>query len=370
MATDKDRRRQASERRQERRGEERGPKQARGPQQARERRDARQDEVRERKELREREQESGRGRHAERPTQITAAGWRDVAMRVKEQFTKDNVSLVGAGVGLYGLLALFPALAAAVSLYGIFASPEQVADQMEVLTDVLPEQGAEIIGGQLENLTQTGGGALGFGLIVGFLVALWSARQGMTALMIATNIAYNEQETRSFVKQLLVSLALTLGAVVGFVVIVLLGVVTPVALAFVGLGDTLEGLLAVLRWAVLWVLVVLGISVIYRYAPDRAHPQWRWVNWGSAIAATLWLLGSLAFALYVSSFGAYGETYGAIGGVIVLLLWFYLSGVVVVLGAEINAELEHQTAYDTTQGDPHPMGQRGAEAADTLGPSP
>jgi membrane protein len=157
------------------------------------------------------------------------------------------------------------------------------------------------------------------------------------------------------------------GAILAFVVIVLLAVVTPVVLQFVGLGDTVEALLAGLRWVVLWMLVVFGLSVIYRYAPDRRKPEWRWVAWGAAIAATLWIIGSLLFSLYVQNFGAYNETYGALGGVVVMLLWLYVSGFVVVLGAEINSELERQTTRDTTAGRPRRMGRRGAQAADTVG---
>lgn len=314
-------------------------------------------------------EERDRGREAERPRDLPKAGWRDVAMRVKDQVSEDNVSLIAAGVALYGLLALFPALAAVVSVYGLIASPDQVAEQMDAMQDVLPQAAQEIIGGQLQQLAGQGGGALGVGLAVGLLVSLWSARQGMTALMTATNIAYNEREGRSFLRQLLVSLGLTVGAVLGFVALLLLAVVAPLALQAVGIGDALDGLIGVLRWVVLWVLVVFGLTVVYRYAPDRSKPAWRWATWGAAVAATLWIIGSLLFSLYVQNFGAYGETYGALGGVVIMLLWFYLSGFVIVLGAEINAELERQTTRDTTAGQPRRMGRRGAQAADTVGRS-
>jgi membrane protein len=311
--------------------------------------------------------EGARGRMAEGPTEVPARGWKDVLTRVKDRISEDNVSIVAAGLALYALLAAFPALAAAISVYGLVASPDQVAEQMGAMQGVLPEQAHEIIGAQLQELAGQGGGALGFGLIVGILVSLWSARQGMTALMAATNIAYHEREERSFLRQLMVSLGLTLGAILGFVTVLLLAVVTPIVLQAVGLGGVLEGLIAALRWVVLWFLVAFGLSVVYRYAPSRDRPQWRWVSSGAGIAATLWIVGSLLFSLYVQNFGAYGETYGALGGVVVMLLWFFLSGFVVVLGAEINAQLERQTRRDTTAGRPRRMGKRGAHAADTLG---
>jgi membrane protein len=226
----------------------------------------------------------------------------------------------------------------------LFASPDQIAQQMQGLVGVLPQQAAEILQGALQNLASQRSDALGLGTVVGFLLAVWSARKGMAALMKATNIAYGESEDRGFIHQLLLSLAFTLAAVVGFVVVVLLAVAAPVVMKALGLGGPLETLLGALRWVLLWLIVVVALAVVYRYAPDRDRPDWRWVSWGSTAAATLWLVGSLLFSLYVRNFGTYGETYGALGGVVVLLLWFYLSGFVVVLGAEINAAIEQQTA--------------------------
>ncbi len=310
-----------------------------------------------------------RGREARRPREIPSRGWLDIALRVKNDVSRDNVSLVAAGLALYALLAVFPALAAALSLYGLFASPDQIAGQVESLAGALPEQVTGIVGSRLQNLASQQGGALGVGAVIGFVIALWSARKGITALMTATNIAYKEEEQRSFLRQLLVSLAFTVGAVVAFVGMVLVAVAVPVVLQAIGLGGVLESLVAVLRWVLLWLLMVLGLSVVYRYAPDRDPAQWRWVNWGSAAAATLWIVGSVLFGVYVRNFGSYGETYGSLGGVVVLLLWFYLSGFVVVLGAEINAEMERQTRKDTTRGGQEPMGRREAHAADTLGES-
>lgn len=310
---------------------------------------------------------ANRGREARAPREVPRSGWTDVAMRVKNEISRDNVSLVAAGLALYALLAAFPALAAALSIYGMVASPEQVASQVQGLAGVLPQQAADILTNQLQNLAQKQGGALGFGAVVGILLSVWSARKGMTALMTATNIAYDESEERGFLKQLMVSMAFTLGAVVGFVLVALVAVAVPLFLESLGLAGWLQLLLSALRWLVLWFLIVVGLAVVYRYAPNRDEPKWRWVTWGSAMAATLWIIGSVLFSLYVRNFGSYGETYGSLGGVVVLLMWFYLSGFIVVLGAEINAELEHQTRRDSTRGRGKPMGERGAYVADTVG---
>ena len=311
--------------------------------------------------------EASRGRDAERPSQIGRRGWWDVLVRVKEEMGEDNASLIAAGLALYALLAVFPGLTAAVSLYGLLASPDQVASQFQSIAGILPQQAAEILRGAMQGVASKQGGTLGFGVAAGILIALWSARKGMVALMQATNIAYDENESRGFFRQILVSLAFTLGAILGFLLVLMLAVAVPVALQQLGLPQILEVVLAVVRWAILWFLVVLGLAVVYRFAPDRNEPKWRWVTWGSAIAATLWIAGSILFALYVRNFGSYGATYGALGGVVILLMWFYLSGFIVILGAEINAEMEHQTGRDTTRGRPEPMGERGAHVADTLG---
>jgi membrane protein len=290
-------------------------------------------------------------------------------MRVKKEMAADNVDIIAGGLALYALLAVFPALAAAVSIYGLFASPGDIAGHLQQVAAVLPEDATNILQQQLTKLSEHPQDTLSFGVIVGIVLALWSARKGMVALMTATNVAYDEEENRGFFKQLFVSLAFTVGAVIGFLTVLLLGVAVPLALAFLPLGPAAEIVLLVSRWILLFAVATLGLAVIYRFAPDRSRAQWRWITPGSLIAATLWLLGSALFALYARNWGSYGETYGALGGVIVLLMWFYLSGYIIILGAEINAEMERQTKRDTTTGRPKPMGSRGAYSADTVGPS-
>lgn len=314
--------------------------------------------------------ENDRGRHARKPRQIPPRGWLDILLRVKDQLTSDNASIVAAGLALYALLAIFPALTAVVLLYGLFASPAQITDQLQQFQGLLPAEGLTILERQLTKLAVQSEDTLGFGLIAAVAVSLWSARKGMVALMMAANVAYNEHEHRGFFKRLFVSLAFTFGAVLGFILTLLLGVAVPVVLEFLPLGNAAEVVLLMLRWAILWLIAVLGLSIVYRFAPDRRNPKWRWVTWGSAIAATLWLLGSLGFAYYVRNFGAsYGETYGALGGVVIMLLWLYFSAYTVILGAEINSEMERQTLKDTTEGPEKPLGQRDAYSADTVGES-
>ena len=310
-----------------------------------------------------------RGRSADRPQEIPARGWWDIALRVKKEMGADNVDIIAGGLALYALLAVFPALAAAVSIYGLFASPADIADHLQQVAAMLPEDAMRILQQQLGKLTEHPQETLSFGIIIGIALALWSARKGMVALMKATNIAYDEEEKRGFFKQLLVSFGFTVGAIVGFLAMLLLGLAVPLVLSFIPLGKATEVVLLVARWIMLFAVAVVGLAIVYRFAPDRNPAQWRWISPGSLVAAALWLLGSVLFALYVRNWGSYNETYGALGGVVILLMWFYLSGYIIILGAEINSEVERQTRQDTTTGTPKPLGQRGAYSADTVGPT-
>jgi membrane protein len=314
--------------------------------------------------------EPGRGRTARRPEEIPAAGWRDICLRVWQKIGEDNASLVAAGIALNTLLAVFPALGVAVLIYGLFSSPAGVAADMKPFFEILPPDAAQLLQDQLRSLISPAHVKLGVGAVVSALLAFWSARQGIVALITATNIAYYERERRGFFTQVAISLGFTISAVAAFLMMLLLGVAVPVLIQVLPLGPAASAAILLLRWVLLWLFAIGALAVVYRYAPDRRTAKWPWVTWGSAAAATLWLLGSVLFELYVKNFSSYGITYGALGGVIVLIMWFYLGGFAVVLGAEINAEMEHQTAVDTTDGPPKPMGKRGAYVADTLGKSP
>jgi membrane protein len=314
--------------------------------------------------------EPGRGRAARTPSEIPRAGWRDILLRVWRKLSEDNISLVAAGVALNTLLAVFPAMAVLASIYGMFASPAQVGREIQPFYGILPHDAAGIIQTQLEALARPRNHTLGIGAIVSFIVSVYYSSQGVSALMSATNIAYNERERRGFIRLILVALAFAGGAVVGFVIMLLLTVAVPLGLEHLPLPRFIDTAALALRWVLLWLFAALGLAIVYRYAPSRDNARWRWVTWGSVVAATLWLISSVLFSLYVRNFGSYGKTYGALGGVIVLIMWFYLQGYAIVLGAEFNAETEHQTAVDTTRGPPAPMGERGAYVADTLGQRP
>ena len=309
-----------------------------------------------------------RGREASHPQDIPAAGWRDIFARVKKEIGIDHVSLVAAGLAMYALLAVFPGLAAAVAIYGIFASPAGAIDHMQSLSGVLPPGTWDLFASQLQTLAGQAQSSLSVTALAGIAVALWGAKAGISALMVATNIAYAEPERRSFVRQTILSLVFTVVAVVGFLVVLGVGVVLPVALEVFGTSGWVQTLAGVLRWVLLWLIAAIGFSALYRYAPSRHRARWRWVTWGSALAATLWILVSVGFAFYVSTFASYGKTYGALGGVIALLMWFYLSSFTIIVGAEVNSEMERQTKRDTTEGPEAPLGARGAFAADTVGP--
>jgi len=288
-------------------------------------------------------------------------------LRIWRKIGEDNLSLVASGVALNALLAVFPAMAVLASVYGMFASPAQVGKEIAYFHGMLPRDAATLIQSQLKALAKPPGQTLGIGAIVSFIVSIYYSSQGVSALMSATNIAYHERERRGLLKLILVAAGFVLGAVVGFVLMLLLGVAVPLVLKHLPLPGFVSLLALVLPWLILWLFAILGLAVVYRYAPSREGAQWRWVSWGSTIAATLWLAASFVFSLYVRNFGSYGKTYGALGGVIVLIMWFYLQGFAIVLGAAFNAEMEHQTAVDTTDGPPAPMGERGAYVADTLG---
>jgi membrane protein len=310
-----------------------------------------------------------RGREARKPKDIPARGWKDILWRVKDQIKRDRLSIIAAGVAFYGLLAVFPALIALVAIYGLAFDPQQVERQVGALRGILPPEAAEVLLGQLSDLTSTDSTALGVGAIGGLLLALWSASAGMRTLMEALNVAYNEEEKRGFIRFYGTALLLTLAAIVGTVTAIALIVALPVALNFLGLGEALKWLVSGAGVLILIVSVMVGLAITYRYAPSRETAQWRWVSWGAAIATVLWVVGSVLFSLYVTRFGNYNETYGSVGAIVILLMWFLLSSYAVLIGAEINAEMERQTRKDTTEGAEKPLGGRGAHAADTVGES-
>lgn len=314
--------------------------------------------------------QDGRGRDAATPSQLPRSGWRDIALRIKDEVSKDNIDVVAAGVALYALLALFPALIALISLYGWFADPTQVEQQITSFTGVLPQNVQSLLTTQMQDIASGAESTLGFGAMAGFLFTLWSASKGMKALFTALNIVYDEEEKRGFITLNALAIVLTLGALVFGIVALALIAVLPALLGQLGLEAIARVAVSLVRWPLLAAAVVVALAVLYRYGPSRDKPQWTWVSWGAVVATVLWLITSILFSVYVANFGSYNETYGSLGVVVVFLMWLYLSAYIVLIGAELNAEMEHQTTRDTTRGAEQPMGRRGAQKADTVGESP
>jgi membrane protein len=310
------------------------------------------------------------GIHAEKPTEIPWAGWKQIVKRAWAENKADNMPIIAGGVAFFGFLSIFPALIALLSLYGLVATPETVARQVESLSAQLPESAAQIIEEQLNAIVANSGSALTVGLIVSILAALWSASGGVGNLITAVNLAYDEVETRNFVKLKLMSLGLVLASIVFVLITFGLVAVVPAVLDALPLGVVGTILAQVVRWVLLLAVFAGALAVLYRVAPDRDAPRFSWVSLGAVVVTVVWAIVSVGFSLYVDNFGSYDKTYGAIAGVIVLMLWLYLTCYLVLLGAEINSEAEHQTAHDTTRGEPEPMGERDATMADTLPENP
>lgn len=314
-----------------------------------------------------REHEPGRGRQATRPSAIPRRGWRDILKRTWQQIEQDNVDMLAAGLAFYGMLAIFPALAAFVSIYGLIADPADVRAQFETLTAVMPGDAATVLGDELTRVSGAEDQTLSFAAIGSLLVALWSASRGTKAFMTAMNIAYNEREKRNLITLNLMAIGLTLFLIVVAAIALVVTVAVPAALSILGLDSTLDWLISVLRWPAIGLFFIVVLGVLYRFAPCRSNAKWRWLTPGSVVAILLWLIASIGFSIYVRNFGNYNQIYGSIGAVVVAMFWFWISAYVVIMGAELNAETEHQTAIDSTEGKPKPMGQRGAYVADTLG---
>jgi membrane protein len=294
--------------------------------------------------------DGARGHEADHPGEIPPRGWKDILWRAWGEVSDQNLFLIAGGVTFAVLLALFPGLAALVSIYGLVFDAGQIERQMAALSGVLPAQTQELLGQQLHSLVEASGRALGFAAVAGLLLALWSASRGMSGLITALNIAYEEKESRGFFKLNLIAIGLTLGLLAGGTVAIALVAVLPAVAQLLALGSTMKWLLLLAQWPLLIVLVMLGLAMLYRFAPDRDKPQWQWVSSGAVVATILWIVGSVAFTGYVANFNSYDKTYGSLGGVVILLTWLYLSALMVLLGAVINAQSERQTRKDSTEG--------------------
>jgi membrane protein len=314
--------------------------------------------------------EPGRGRHADTPADIPMRGWRDILLRVYNNISEDRVITIAAGVTFYSLLAVFPAIAALVAIYGLFAAdPETISRNLDSLSGLFPGGAIDVIRDQMTRIASRGKSTLGLAFAIGLLVSLWSANAGIKSLFDALNLVYNEEEKRGLIKLNLVSLTFTVAAIIFVLFGIAAVVVLPVILNYIGLGGATDFIVRIGRWPILFILVAFALALIYRCGPSRSKPKWHWITWGSAFAAFTWIVGSVLFSWYAANFGSYNQTYGSLGAVIGLMMWLWLSTIVILIGGELDAEMEHQTTRDTTTGLPKPLGARGARMADTVGGS-
>jgi membrane protein len=310
--------------------------------------------------------ERGRGRRAVTPSEIPAPGWKDILLRVWKNIGEDRVMLVAAGVTFYCLLAIFPAIAALVAIYGFFSDPASISSQVDKLSGVMPGGALDVIRNQMNQVASQGPSKLGVAFIIGFLVSLWSANAGIKSILDALNLVYDEPEKRGLIRLNLLSLAFTVAAIL-FILVAIACIAALPAVASSQLQGATAVIAQIVRWPILFIIIAVGLAFVYRYGPSRAEPQRRWITWGSAFASIAWIAVSLGFSWYAANFGSYNKTYGSLAAVVVLMFWLWLSAAIILIGAELDTEMEHQTVRDTTVGRGKPMGARGARMADTVG---
>ncbi|GEK53838.1 YihY/virulence factor BrkB family protein [Pseudoalteromonas espejiana] len=307
-----------------------------------------------------------RGQHAEQPVHIPIVGWWDITKRIFKQMSQDNLSLVAAGVAFYALLAIFPAIAAMVSVYAYFSSPTDISEHLSKIVTLLPQSTSDLILSQVSSLAQTSNASLSLSAIGTLILTIWSSSKGSQALITACNISYHEYEKRSFFHAQLVRFLFSVGAILVAIFALLIIGILPIVLNLVGLKESIDLLIKLISWPLLAFMFNFALVLLYRYAPHRKPAKWRWITLGSCIATVLWILASIGFSFYVSHFASYNETYGSLGGVVIMLMWLYISAYIITLGAVINASTEQQTAKDSTTGPAKERGKRGAYVADHL----
>jgi len=311
----------------------------------------------------------GRGRLSTNPFQIPWAGWKDILWRTYVRTGEDRLLATAAGVVFFGLLAVFPAITALVSCYGLFANPSTIGANLQTLALMLPEGSFQIVQDQIARVLAKGNTELGATFLFGLALAIWSANAGVKAIIDALNVVYEEREKRSFLQLNLLSLAFTIGGIAALLLMVGAVVAFPLALDHLGLGPESKFIVSLARWPLLFLVLLGALGILYRFGPSRRAPRWEWLSVGTLAAAVLWIVGSSLLSWYLSNFGNYNATYGSLGAAIGLMMWMWMSAIIVLCGAELNSEIEHQTALDTTVGRPKPLGARDAVVADTLGPA-
>jgi len=306
------------------------------------------------------------GRRAATPTDIPWRGWKQVLRRTWREISSDRVGLVAAGCAFWATLALFPAISMLISLYGLVFDPRTVEPQLQTIRDLLPPAAFALIAERVHTLVSHGSTNLGLSLFISTALALWSASTGTKSMVSALNLAYGEVERRRFLRFQLVGLALTLCAILGSILGIAILVGLPAAVSFLRIPRYTTQLIQLASLTVLVVFVLLALSLLYRFGPSRRSARWHWITPGSLVATVLWLAASALFSYYVAHVASYDATYGPLAAVAGIMMWFWVSAYAVLVGGELNAELELQTTHDTTEGEPKPMGRRGAFVADHI----
>lgn len=309
----------------------------------------------------------GNGRRSKSPFKIPWAGWKDIFWRTYQRIDDDRLLATAGGVVFFGLLAIFPAVTALVSSYGLFADPSTISANLQTLATMLPEGSFQIVQDQVARVVSKGNTALGAAFLFGLVLAVWSANAGVKAIFDALNVAYEEREKRSFIELNLISLGFTVGGIAALLLMVGAVVAFPLALDHLGLAPESKLIAALARWPLLLVILLAALAILYRFAPSRDAPRWQWLSIGAVTAALLWIAGSALLSWYLSAFANYNATYGSLGAAIGLMTWMWMSAIVIMFGAELNSEIERQTLRDTTTGRPKPLGSRKAVSADTVG---
>lgn len=308
----------------------------------------------------------GHGRDARRPTEMPAAAWKAILTRVWNKTGDDNIGLMAAGVAFYAFLSIVPMFGALIMTYGLVADPASIATHMKTIIDLVPADAARLIYEQLVSVTTTAASKKGLGLLLALAVALYGATRASGAIMAALNVIYEQVERRSFIVTTAISFAIIVAAVfVGIAGLLSASILGYLQTLIGGIGPAAAVLIKIATWIVAGALASGAIAATYRYAPDRENARWRWLSFGSLLATLLWLVATLGFGFYAARFGDYNATYGSLGAVVVLLMWLFVSSYAILIGAAINAEVERQTAQDSTTGHPRPLGSRGATMADT-----
>jgi membrane protein len=309
----------------------------------------------------------GRGRRSRSPFAIPWAGWKDIFWRTYQRIDDDRLLATAGGVVFFGLLSIFPAVTALVSSYGLFADPATISANLQTLATMLPEGSFQIVEDQVGRVVSKGNTTLGATFLLGLLLAIWSANAGVKSIFDALNVAYEEREKRSFIRLNSVSLAFTVGGIAALLLMVGAVVAFPLALNHLGMAPESKLIVALARWPLLFLILLAALAILYRFAPSRDAPRWQWLSLGAVTAALLWIAGSALLSWYLSEFANYNATYGSLGAAIGLMMWMWMSAIVIMFGAELNSEIERQTLRDTTTGEPKPLGSREAVSADTVG---